>query len=312
MRGAYVATPLPAVVALLPYDWNPNWPYPGPHPPGYDTPKDPELTFLSPPTPDEVAVDEEITASVILRDISHELPMPTPEDGTSDITWYAELEGAVIWSSTTSWSTVSGYPGASKTFTPPLTENDEGKILTLHAQSTVVFDDLLYPVSAEHDIDIVPKIPVAFEGYATFNSWNIFGACNPRLSIQTTKSGTSNRDWPQIGMTDYSEPWEGNWWGGYTIHSLPEVTSVIQWEGDIKRIDVSIVSLLTDGMYSVYFFTDRGGGYTGSFTFYAKVTYDDDSFDEWTKNFTYPENDSAGIVLDRRGNGYVEASDSWD
>lgn len=172
MRGAYVATPLPTVELLLPYDWDPSWPYPGAHPPGYTTPKNPELVFYT-PTPNEIFVDEETTIAVILRDITHELPMPIPEEGTSSIIWYAVLDEAVIWTSTSNWSAVSGYPGALKAFTPPLTDDDIGKTLTVYAESVVVYDRTSYPVSAEQDMEV--KNPLSLSlicGPTTFSTSN--------------------------------------------------------------------------------------------------------------------------------------------
>lgn len=316
VRGAYVATPAAEVELVIPNGWNPRWPFPGSYPPGFIPTDDPEIIFIDPPTPDELRVDEEITVQIQLRDAGiGNLPTPDPEDGSSDITWWAVLGGEVIWISTSSWSNIWGYAGQEITFTPPLTDDDVGETMTVWAQSVVILNDIPYLVSVEHDIEIKSKVPVAFEGYLIFDSWEVTGATLMKSWLKTVKSGTSNRDWPQVSHYDYTSPWgeEENWFSGTAYTQLPEVISTYQHVGE-KRIDVSIPSLLTDGMYSLAWSIDPNGGFSGSVSCYAKVTYDDDSFDTWTKTLTViagGDSENLGLVIDRRYGGYVGPS-GWD
>lgn len=323
MRGAYVATPLPEVVPdVIPYGWNPDWPFgddPA-EPPGYSSPseEDLDLTFVEPPTPDEVRIDEEITIQVWLRDAIHELPTSRPGSGTPDILWYAVLGGVIIWAQTSSWTKPWGYYGGEITFTPPLIEEDVGGILTFHAEWAPVFDGIAYPVNATYDTTVTSKVPVAFEGYAIWNNCELTGgATNPRLNIKTYKSGTSNRDWSSIWLHGTTDPEYEGWTYTTPYSQLPEVISISQSDGSGRcgRIDISIPSLLTDGMYSIGFTTEYSSNQISDFSLYAKVTYDDDSFDIWTKNFTFEHSDEttgAAIIIERGYGGYVEPSSDWD
>lgn len=158
MTGAYTAKP--ATVASsseIPVGWNPLWSFPGPLPPGY-TPTY-GLTFVAPPTPESVGLNEEITVRVSVYQEGagappSELATILPD---TNITWTAILDGNEIAASSKGWTKISGKYYSSWTFTPPLDGDDitePPKVMTVTAEGIMNNGNVSSPLSENEGIDV--------------------------------------------------------------------------------------------------------------------------------------------------------------
>lgn len=147
MSGSYVAKP--AVVApipawpTIPIGWNPDWPFPGPNPPGYTTP-DAAISLTSGAT---VAPGESVNAFALWMASAEDGPVGLP-DGEWTQEWSAtigstpvnlRLSGDTEYSSslTFNYSDVSGYFGAIDDIEFDITEANDGQTITLSVSSAV-------------------------------------------------------------------------------------------------------------------------------------------------------------------------------
>lgn len=156
MTGAYTAKPADvADPPDIPDGWNPLWPFPGPNPPGH-TPVY-GISFVSPPTPDNVAFGEEITVRVKM----YEEGLGDSKLGTIapnvNIDWSAFVDGFEIDSSSKGWA-YDGFYYSSWTFTPSLIPSDftnPPKLLTIDASGTMNNGSFSQQVSIEDTIEIM-------------------------------------------------------------------------------------------------------------------------------------------------------------
>lgn len=141
MTGAYVAKPeADATPPDVPDGWNPDWPHPGPDPPGYT----PEYS-LSVTVPEIINFDG--YGAVTLNLLDH-VAYATDEPGSGVIAWSATIDdepvnirfsgGSEYASSIESpYSDIGDYWGAEPAIEFELTEGNRGDTVVLTAQSTV-------------------------------------------------------------------------------------------------------------------------------------------------------------------------------
>ena len=146
MSGAYVARPTVPIVPDLPPEWNPNWPFPGPLPPGYI----PDYS-LGMSAPASMAVGGSLAVSATLYD--HDTYKTGEPAAASRVTWSATVDGTPVMlrfaggggfaaAAQSSYSADDGFWGARPTIEVQLTSEHSGKTLVLRAQSGV-FDETL-------------------------------------------------------------------------------------------------------------------------------------------------------------------------
>ncbi len=204
MGGAYTAQPGAVPESPeIPEGWPEHWPFPGPLPPGY-TPSY-AINFKSPPTPEEVAVGEEITVRV--KVYQEGIGDPPSQLGTiqpnENIAWSAFIDGEEIDSSSEGWTYISGRYYSSWTFTPSLTGDDvetPPKVMTVIAEGTMNNGSFSSSLSAEEGIDVVEKFEITFE--VAIDSYSITGSpttwtINAHLNLT-------------IGVTSYNHFWRVN------------------------------------------------------------------------------------------------------
>ncbi len=199
MTGAYTALPDEVVEdPETPVGWPPAWPFPGPNPPGH-TPVY-GISFVSPPTPDDVGVGEEIVVRVKM----YEAGLGDSELGTIapnvNIDWIAIVDGLPIDTDSTGWTSISGFYYSSLTFTPSLIASDveePPKLLTMEASGIMNNGSFSNAVSESDTIEIVEKFDITFE--VAIDSYAITGspttwAIGAHLNLT-------------IGVTSYNHFW---------------------------------------------------------------------------------------------------------
>ena len=236
MTGAYTAKP--AVVAdppVVPPGWNPNWPFPGPLPPGYNPTYG--ITFISPPTPDDVAPGEEITVRVKMYqagigDPPSELTTIQPD---TNIDWIASIEGLPIATDSKGWTYISGDYYSSWTFTPPLVSGDITEpptLLTIDASGTMNNGTTSQGVSDTDTIEIAaPSLDV-----------------NVRTSGGMTSGGLMKAAiYIYVLDSDSNLIFEANWGGTYTESTGQLVTSHTLAQGTLP--EGLTYEITSDGAY---------------------------------------------------------------
>lgn len=188
MPQAYVAKPGVASDPWPDYeppsDWDYNWPFPGPLPPGYD-PEDPRYgcTLVG---DDEVEIGETYIATFRLHEIHAAATWRTEEPNSGSlITWTATLAGSALLMSingsayahsidTTFEHVGLGWYGDDPIITFDLVSEDSGKEIVLFVSSSGTIGGGSSPdsfsVSVEKEIDVTAV--VSFELSMTVNSFN--------------------------------------------------------------------------------------------------------------------------------------------
>jgi hypothetical protein len=140
MSGAYVAKPSAVAPApVVPPDWNLNWTFPGPSPPGYEPAYSLNIT-----APASSPYDDPLSASVTLFD--HESYETDDPDAGSALTWTATVDGqarllrfagvgSYAASVNSSYVETDGFWGAVASLDVQLTSEDNGKTLVLQVSS---------------------------------------------------------------------------------------------------------------------------------------------------------------------------------
>ena len=203
MGGAYTAKPgAVAASPVLPDGWPEHWSFPGPLPPGYDPVY--AISFKSPPTPEDVGINEEITVRVKVYQEGLGAP-PPPQLGTiapdTNIDWVAIIDEVEIASSSKGWTYISGMYYSSWTFTPPLLSSDvtePPKVLTIEASGTMNNGSFSSPLFASEGIDVVEKM--SFVAESNIDSYSVSG--NPAgwqvvaaVALGITGVGYWSRSW---------------------------------------------------------------------------------------------------------------------
>ncbi len=258
MTGAYTALPEEVVEdPEVPEDWPPAWPFPGPLPPGY-TPAY-GISFVSPPTPDDVSIGEEITVRVKMYQEgagASELGTIAPD---VDIDWIAIVDELPIDTDSTGWTYISGFYYSTWTFTPSLIASDieePPKLLTVEASGTMNNGSFSGPVSNSDTIEIVEKL--SFIAEATIDSYVEAGA------VGTWYAGVSVALGISIGGNSVGY-WSRNWRvdnGNETFHehaasnsgTLPDG---IVWTQDIpnRKLTLTIPKDSFDSTHEYYILT---------------------------------------------------------
>jgi hypothetical protein len=173
MAGAYVAKPEADVTPPdVPDGWNPDWPHPGPDPPGYT----PEYS-LALTAPASLSYDDAGTATLNLLDHT---TYATDEPRSGAIAWSAAIganpvslrfSGGSEYASSieSSYGDIGDYWGAEPEIEFELTEDDIGSTLVLTAQSTVEGQ----AVSDTATISIIaPVYTAVFTGEITLHNYD--------------------------------------------------------------------------------------------------------------------------------------------
>lgn len=154
MSGAYVAKPATVTTPAVPPGWNPDWPFPGPWPPGYT----PVLTFGIDSGTFYVPESEHAAEATLFDQVTYETAEP---EGT--VRWTASINGEVRnlkfsggesfeLSVSSSYASIGNFWGASPTLVFEVGVNDIGETLVLTADS-VPFDG--FTVVETHSITVV-------------------------------------------------------------------------------------------------------------------------------------------------------------
>ena len=255
MGGAYTAQPAAAdEEAERPDGWPEHWPFPGPNPPGHDPVYG--ITFISPPTPDEVSIGEEITVRVKMYEEGAGAP-PPPELGTiapdENIEWEAYVDEILIAYESTGWSYISGSYYSAWTFTPPLIPSDITEpptLLTIDASGVMNNGNISQEVEASDTIEI--KTPSLDINVRTFGGMTSGGLMKAAIYIYEFDSDSNLIFYATWGGT-YTES-TGQLVTGETVYlgELPEgLTYEITSDGTYVNLDLTWPTIEDDKRYII-------------------------------------------------------------
>jgi len=273
VTGAYTAKP--AVIAdppVVPPGWNPDWPFPGPLPPGYDPVY--AISFKSPPTPDDVGINEEITVRV--KVYQEGIGDPPSQLGTiqpnENIDWLAFIDDIEIASSSEGWTYISGRYYSSWTFTPPLFPEDvtePPKIMTVTAEGVMNNGSFSSPLSAEEGIDVVEKMSFVTE--ATIDSYVVSGdpaawTVGVGVALGISIGGVSVGYWTRLWRVDK----DNGTFHEYSSSNSGALPEGIVWTQDVpnRKLTLTIPKDSFDPTHEYYILTssDSSKGAFGSLT----------------------------------------------
>lgn len=262
MTGAYTAKPEDvAEDPEIPEGWDSNWPFPGPLPPGYSPVY--AINFKLPPTPDEVAVGEEITVRVKV----YQLGAGDSQLGTiqpnENIAWTAFLDDEEIDSSSEGWTYISGRYYSSWTFTPPLLPEDvtePPKVMTITAEGVMNNGSFSSSLSAEEGIDIVaPSLDI---NVRTSGGMTSDGLMSVAIYIYVFDSDSNVIFYATWGGTYYEA--SGELVGSHVVYqgTLPDdLTYEITSDGTYVNLDLTWPIIEDDKRYLV---DAKATGYNGN------------------------------------------------
>ena len=260
MGGAYTAQPASSSSTSLPDGWPSHWPFPGPNPPGHEPVYG--ISFVSPPTPDDVGIGEEITIRVKMYEEGAGAP-PPPQLSTIapnvNIDWIASIEGFPIDTDSTGWTYISGSYYSSWTFTPsllPVDITEPPTLLTIDASGIMNNGSASQAVDASDTIEIVEKVSFIVE--ATIDSYGVSGS---PVSWYTGVSVALGISIDSVSVGYWSRTWrvdDGN--GTFHEHTASNSGTLpdgIVWTQDIpnRKLTLTIPKDSFDPTHEYYILT---------------------------------------------------------
>jgi len=296
MPGAYTAKPeADATPPDVPDGWNPDWPYPGPDPPGYDVDDGEDYRLcleagnpghFIPPSGGcyvvaqlmegggdfgsvNIASDSYITWSVFVN----EEPRLISLDGSA---YALEVSTLIGWLSG-GWGTFGSQP----LMTIDLTDDDTGQEAMIYAIATVRRDgassgQFTQVIAEPISIPIGQPHPVSAEAYVVINSdsYPPTGYHYWMAYVIVTKAGDGTdsegcvREVMNDVVTDSALP---------STNEIEEITTI----ADGQRVDSSGV-FDTDALwYNFYLRVSVSASMDASVTFHVKITWSDSTIEEF-------------------------------
>ena len=212
MPGAYSSKPPAAIVVPeypdIPLNWNPEWPFPGPNPPGYD-PVPSEIVLTSDPT--VLATGGSAYASALLKEVIGGAPVGLPGgDNVWAQTWSASIEGASIGlrvqgsgafvsSFDMDYTDTLGYWGADAILEFDVDSGDVNSVIVLLVESIVGTDE--YSDASNITVTGGSYARLYFVGSTGTDSWSSV-TCSDGSFLKIESSGLTHVVSSQTGIFD--------------------------------------------------------------------------------------------------------------